>query len=234
MATSNERLVSPIPVLEDLDTHLYVAFAVVDGKVANSAHEATGILLSKPQDGEAGQIGYVGEMKFKAGGALTKGDKITVATSGYFTSGGSADVNVGECLRTVTSGSVGTGLFAFQANPNLPAGFTASVTAADAITAGKPYALSDNSLAQSPGEADAIAPTTIASGSTGIVYLSGTSPATLADSYGIGQRVMVAASGYFTAVTSGYVSNGLVTTAATSGEQGAVFFCGSPYLAVSA
>lgn len=234
MATSNEFLVSPIPVLEDLDTHLYVAFAVVDGKVANSAHEASGILLSKPKNGEAGQIGYVGEMKFKAGGALTKGDKITVTTSGYFTSAGSADVNVGECLRDVTSGSVGTGLFAFQANPNVPAGFVHSVTAADAITAGKPYALVDNKLANTPAEADAIAPAAISSGSTGIVYLCGKSAATLANSYGVGHRVMATTSGYFTTVTSGYVSNALVTTAATSGEQGAVFFCGSPNLAVSA
>ena len=115
MATEGRYLETTIEAKEDLDTdgHMYQAIALDDGKVANSGGEAGGIIQSKPKSGEHAKVGFLGEMKFRAGGAVTAGKGVTVATSGYFTAAGSGDYIVGRAKAAVTSGSIGTGLFDF-------------------------------------------------------------------------------------------------------------------------
>ena len=97
--------------------HEGVAIALADGKVANNGQEARGILMSKPANGQQGQIGINGIMKFRAGGAVAVGATLTVTTSGYFTVSASGDYLVGHCGETAaTSGSLATGIFHFASN----------------------------------------------------------------------------------------------------------------------
>lgn len=113
MATEGQYLSFNHTAGEDLDSHQHQAIALDDGKVANNGAEAVGILMNKPKNGEGARVGFVGEMKFRAGGAITKDGPITVATSGYFTAAGSGDYIVGRAKAAVSSGSIGTGFFSF-------------------------------------------------------------------------------------------------------------------------
>jgi hypothetical protein len=114
MAVENVLHSSTFQALEDLNTHQYQAITLADGKVANTGSEATGISLNKPKSGEHATCGIVGEMKFRAGGAISATKAITVSTSGYFTAAGSGDYLVGTAKATVTSGSIGMGYFDFN------------------------------------------------------------------------------------------------------------------------
>ena len=94
--------------------HLYKAVALDDGKLASNGREAGGILLYGGKTGEHLTLGYAGVMKFAAGGAVAKGRRLTVTTSGYFTEAASGSYVVGRCLdAAVGSGAVGTGVFNF-------------------------------------------------------------------------------------------------------------------------
>ena len=94
-----------------------IAIALNDGKTANNGQEARGILMSKPASGQEGTIGISGVMKYRAGGAVTAGQTLTVATSGYFTVSASGDYLVGHGGSTAaTSGSLSTGIFHFTNN----------------------------------------------------------------------------------------------------------------------
>ncbi len=116
MATENRHFETTIGAGEDLNSagHRYHAIALDDGKLAANGREAAGILLNKPRSGEALALGYFGEMKFAAGLGLSAGNKLTVATSGWFTKAASGDWVCGRVKATVTSGSLGTGLFNFN------------------------------------------------------------------------------------------------------------------------
>jgi hypothetical protein len=87
--------------------HEGVAIALADGKVANSGDEAVGILASKPESGEHGSIIIMGIGKGRAGAALTKGQRLTVSTSGYFTAAASGDYHAARAMEAITSGSLG-------------------------------------------------------------------------------------------------------------------------------
>jgi len=94
-----------------------IAIALDDGKTANNGQEARGILMSKPANEQEGTIGLSGVMKYRAGGAVTAGQTLTVATSGYFTVSASGDYLVGHGGATAaTSGSLSTGIFHFANN----------------------------------------------------------------------------------------------------------------------
>jgi len=114
MGYENKYRVTTIQALEDLNTHQYQAIALDDGEIANSGQEAVGILINKPKNGEHAEIAYEGEIKFRAGGAISIHKPITVTTSGYFVDAGSGYFVVGRAKATVTSGSIGTGLFNFK------------------------------------------------------------------------------------------------------------------------
>jgi hypothetical protein len=86
---------------------------VVAGTIAATA-AAIGLIKSKPADNENLRVGYKGIMKFLAGGAITAGVNMTVTTSGFIVSQGSADgATVGKCLVTASSGDLGLGVFDF-------------------------------------------------------------------------------------------------------------------------
>jgi hypothetical protein len=212
-----------IEALEDLTSGQYLAVDLADGKLANNAEEASGIILNKPDNTEHIAVAYAGKIRYKAGGAITKGDKLTVTTSGFFTTAGSGDSAVGEAYESITSGSNGLGLFSFANVQGYQDEFTYSVTAADAITAGKGYAIVDNKLANNGAECNGISPA-ISSGDAGRIVVMGITEATFADSYGPGQDLMCTTSGYFTAVTSGFSPNARSLAGATSGSNGAVVF----------
>lgn len=113
MATENVRTLTSITAGEDLRTLRYHAIALDDGKLANNGREALGILVGTPRSGEAAAVAITGEEKFKAGEGLSAGNKLTVATSGWFTKAASGDWLVGVVKAAVTSGSLGTGIFRF-------------------------------------------------------------------------------------------------------------------------
>ena len=113
MAEYGEHQGFQFEALEDLDTQGYTAVTLDDGKVANNGAEASGILLNKPKTGEAVNCGAVGDLPYVAGGAVTKGNKLTVATSGFITVAGSGDHVIGRAILTTTSGSIGRGFFNF-------------------------------------------------------------------------------------------------------------------------
>lgn len=91
---------------------------VVAGTIAATA-AAIGLIKSKPADNENLRVGYRGLMKYLAGGAVTAGVNLTVTTSGFLISAGSASgTTVGKALGTVSSGDLGLGMFDFsQAGP---------------------------------------------------------------------------------------------------------------------
>lgn len=117
MATENVRMLASITAGEDLNTsgHRYHAIALDDGKLAVNGLEAGGILVNKPKTGDGLTLGYIGEMKYAAGAAISKGARLTVATSGWFTTCASGSYFVGRSKVAVSSGSMGTGLFNFTA-----------------------------------------------------------------------------------------------------------------------
>jgi len=138
MTVQNLRFISTLQALEDLRECQYHAVALDDGLLANNGEEASGILINKPYTHDHLSLAYVGELKFAAGGAIAKGAKITVTTSGWFTTAGSLDPVVGEAKAAVTSGSFGTGLFAFPAAQAPATGITHEVTALCTIVAALP------------------------------------------------------------------------------------------------
>lgn len=107
----------------DISALQYLAISLDDGARAINGAEAGGILQNKPKSGEAATIGVVGIMKFRAGGAITKGAKITVDSNSTMITAGSGYYVVGRAWETVTSGSIGTGLFNFI---NAPYAFSSS------------------------------------------------------------------------------------------------------------
>lgn len=113
MSTENVIIKTTFQALEDQRTLQYQAVTLADGLVANNGGEATGILLNKPNTGEHAEIGIMGEMKYRAGGAISISKAITVTTSGYMTAAASGDYIVGSAKATITSGSLGTGYFDF-------------------------------------------------------------------------------------------------------------------------
>ncbi len=237
MATQNVRFNTTIKAAEDLNTSAfqYHAIALVDGKLANNGEETSGILLNKPKDGEFLSLGYVGEMKFAAGAAISAGAKLVVTTSGWFTTADSNDPILGEAKATVTSGSIGTGLF------NLPTGtdksniIMASLTSSVDMIAGTVMHLVDHEQADICQEADAVAlgATTAAVaanfGLHGVMNVR-IGPAVVAS---LGDSLMVAESGYLTPVTSGYYAIAKALTNIGSDALGSAVFLGGTFGYVS-
>jgi len=115
MATENLRSLTTISAGEDLNTSAfqYHAIALDDGKLAANGRESGGILINKPKSGEGLTLGYQGELKYAAGGAIAKAAKLTVTTSGWFVTAGSGSWICGRAKYAATSGSIGTGIFNF-------------------------------------------------------------------------------------------------------------------------
>ena len=116
MAVQGQRFTFTMQAKENLNSHQYQAIAFDDGKIANDSKEAVGVILNKPKDDHFVTCGYFGDMKFRAGAAISAGTRLRITTSGYFLTGNSGYYDCGRCLGAVTSGSIGRGLFDFT-NP---------------------------------------------------------------------------------------------------------------------
>jgi len=205
---------------EDLDDAQYHAVAVVDGKLANNTAEATGILENKPLDGEYMTVNYNGEFRYAAGGAITKGDKLVVATSGWFKSGGDYDTSIGTAKADITSGSIGIGFFAFQNAQDQQEAFTYGVTPAGAVLAGIAYALDDNNVAATGEDTDGVAVGALTSAVAGTIALMGIAPVKVADTTSAGDPLTVTGSGYWSIATSADYVVGKMLTNTASGING--------------
>lgn len=99
------------------DMHKAIDINSSDISVAGGL-EAVGLLQAMGKSGEHVTVGYEGVMKFVAGAALTPGDRLTTAASGYLVAVASGDYVVGMVGRaSVGSGAVGQGLFSFATKP---------------------------------------------------------------------------------------------------------------------
>lgn len=230
MATQNVRLTGSFQAAEDMRTLQYFAVALNDRKLANTAEEASGILMNKPNENDHGSLAYSGELKYKAGAAVSAGDKLTVTTSGWFTTAESLDCVVGEAKVAVTSGSIGTGIFSFPAARDVKAQYTQqSATPADALLAGIAYCHRDFLPADNGEEASGVALSAVSSGVSGKVAVSGVCNAIMADTTSAGDVLTVTTSGYFSAGDSGDYICARALTNIASGVTGETLFTGIGY-----
>ena len=231
MSTQNVRMNTTIKAEEDLYTSAfqYHAIALVDGLLANNGEEASGILLNKPKSGEFLTLGYAGEMKFAAGGAISKGDKVTVTTSGWFTTADSNDPVLGEAKAAVTSGSLGTGLFNFPVGTDKASMIVASFTPAVDMIAGTAIHLDADMLqADVSQEADAVAIAAATSGTAQNFGVFGIMDVRIdpAQVCSLGDSLMVTTSGYFTPADSGYWASAKAYANIGSDATGSALFLG--------
>lgn len=105
----------PVVATEDLSSAQYHA-CDIDGTLAQVGDTAIGLLQNKPESGEDGELTFGGRSRFRAGGAVTIGARLTCAASGWVTAAGSGDAIVGRALAAVTSGSIAEGIFNFATN----------------------------------------------------------------------------------------------------------------------
>jgi hypothetical protein len=87
--------------LSGIQYHLVRLSAANKTNLASEAVNSSivGVLVNKPKSGEFATIGYFGEGKVVAGGALTVGDVITTNGSGRAATVGSAKMAVGRVLE---------------------------------------------------------------------------------------------------------------------------------------
>jgi hypothetical protein len=230
MATENERMVSTILAGEDLSSLRYHAVDLSSGKLANNAGAASGILLGKPKLGEFATIGYLGEMKYVAGAAVTIGSKLTVTTSGWLISAGSDSTIVGVSKTTVTSGSLGTGFFSFpSAGGTAPdAIYMAKVAGAAILGAGIGINLVTGNVAANALTTHGLSTEVATQGSSTPLLLWGRGLGRMAPSQAssLGNLLTTTASGYLTLATTGDYVNATALANIGSGASGSVMFWG--------
>lgn len=98
---------------EDLSARQYHAINI-SGTLAGTVEASMGILQNKPENGEDAAAGMAGASRFRAGGAVTAGSRLTVTTSGWVTAADSGDQVVGFAPFAVASGGIGYGHFDFR------------------------------------------------------------------------------------------------------------------------
>ena len=231
MSTENMNSYTTVQITENLTavTCKYHAVAFVDGQLANNGEEASGILINNPYTNEFGKLIVAGESKFAAGAAVTKGDKLTVTTSGWFITATSDDAVVGEAKCTTTSGSLGTGLFNFAtaAYPSRSAhwDFTAAETMA---LAGMAIALNDSKVANNGEEFSGVLLAAATSGTSNgaTIVMGGIARGRTGPAVNVGVNVMATLSGYMVAITSGYSPNAQMLETSTSGSLALMFIRG--------
>lgn len=102
----------PIVAGADLSDLQYRAITV-GGTLAPTASTALGILQNKAALGRDTTAGYLGRSRYRAGAAVTAGDRLTVTASGWLTACGSNELGIGTALGNVGSGGIGEGIFNF-------------------------------------------------------------------------------------------------------------------------
>jgi hypothetical protein len=233
MATENQRMVTTIEAAEDLTAARYHAIAVNDGKLAVNGTEASGILLNKPKSGEFAAVGYVGEMTYAAGAAVTKGDALTVATSGWFTKASSYSTVIGEAKTTVTSGSFGTGFFTFPQANTAAEGVYVTMTTATSIqtVAGVCVNLVTKTIAATGEATQAIGQTVVASNTSGQFLAFGKGIGLMSKAYcaSLGDLLRATTSGDLMPCEVGSYGNVTALANIGSGTTGAIMFWGAQH-----
>lgn len=103
----------PVAAGADLSACQYKAVAV-GGTIAANNGATLGILQNKPDAvGKDATVCVFGRSRYSAGGAVTKGNRVTVTTSGWFVAVASNQLGCGTALDTVSSGGIGDGVFNF-------------------------------------------------------------------------------------------------------------------------
>jgi len=100
-----------IPITPDTDLRSLQHRAVdISGTLATGPLNAAGLIQTRTDSGEEGTIRLTGRAKFVAGGAISRGGRMQVASGGFMTAAASGDTSCGFAEITVTSGSVGRGV----------------------------------------------------------------------------------------------------------------------------
>lgn len=102
----------PITTDTDLRGHQYKAVDI-GGTLAIRTWDSAGLVQTRCDSGEEGSILLQGRSRFVAGGAITRGARVQVTSGGFCTAAASGDLSCGIAEITVTSGSVGRGVFNF-------------------------------------------------------------------------------------------------------------------------
>jgi len=176
-----------------------------DGTIAQLGEAPVGLLQEVAQNGEHISVAISGISKYVAGGAVTLGDYLTVENSGYLTTAASGDLVVGQCLITVTSGSVGTGNFDFSTRPIFDSssahistyeqyGFTAQADLSAAASANLIVNVQSGDFAADANDAGGVLMTGTTSGGTSYVRIDGIIPVKAGGVITSGQSVTAAGS----------------------------------------
>jgi len=231
----NRFFTTTVQAGEDLNSHQFLAVCIDDGKVANNGEEATGILLNKPKSGEHATLAYIGEIDFFAGAAISKGNKLTVTTSGYIITADSSDTVVGEAKEAITSGSLGTGFFCFP-NASIPSKRAQyPITCTLAAAAGTAYNLKDGQTADNGEEACGVVVSALSSGGTGEMTVGGLCQGLgdKAHASSAGDPLTVTTSGYFLPADSGdYICARAMANIGSNTLGDIYFFSPGAYLSV--
>jgi hypothetical protein len=211
-----------IQAAEDLDTLQYHAIALDDAKLANNGAEASGILQNKPKSGDHASIAYVGESRYAAGLAVTKGDKLTVTTSGWLIPATSGSTVVGKAVDTVTSGSYGNGIFSFAAGDTQAADHGLAFTAGEAIGAAGIAIGSDYLVLEAATPMLGVSLAAVAAAATGRMAAAGMAQVRVGGgAINNGSPLVPTTSGYFVAETSsGEMAHAVLLEDTTSGSLG--------------
>lgn len=115
MSYEAEQLRLNVTAGADLRTSQYKVIDIagtVSASIAAGSKTAAGVLLNKPNTGEAAAVAYLGRMKGYAGLSLTAGALLQVTSGGFLTRVQSGNVVVGKALAAANSGD----LFPFMGN----------------------------------------------------------------------------------------------------------------------
>jgi len=89
----------------DLSSFQYRAVQI-NGTLATSNKNASGILQNKPQSGEHASVAYDGHMKGVAGTALTVGMDVKVESGGFLIAVDSGDTGRAKVVTAASSGAM--------------------------------------------------------------------------------------------------------------------------------
>lgn len=104
----------------DLRAHQWKVVEL-DGTLGVSNGTSLGILQNKVESGADASVLVAGRSKFAAGGAITAGKALKVASGGWCVAAVSGDTVIGRSLVVVASGMVGAyGVFDFISYGYLP------------------------------------------------------------------------------------------------------------------
>jgi hypothetical protein len=112
MAVERQFETITVTASQDLTGHQYKAVGL-DGLVAATSLAAKGLARNKALSGDHLTLGYKGQMKAIAGGAINSGSQVGVTTSGFLIAVATSSY-VGVALVQVASGDLFTGVFDFN------------------------------------------------------------------------------------------------------------------------